>query len=180
MQHQSIHQETTLDNIQYFDKALFKQLKQTAAESPRRRANLNVHKSYADMVQRLFIAMMPDSYVRPHRHVQLHKWEFFMVVEGELDILFFNDEGVVTEKVTLAANGETSGIEIPPNTWHATVCHSPVVFMEVKQGPYEVTDDKGFASWSPEEKSDLVPRFLTSLKEAEVGTDVNHVYMSLT
>ena len=163
----------TLDDIKYFDKALFSDLKQKAAESPRRRANFNVHKSYTDMVQRLFIAMMPDSYVRPHRHVQAHKWEFFMVMEGELDILFFNDEGVVTERVTLAANGETSGIEIPPNTWHATVCSSPVVFMEVKQGPYEVTDDKGFANWSPEEGSELVPRFLASLKQAKVGSEVN-------
>ena len=161
-----------LDKIQYFDKALFETLKQSAEESPRRRANLNVHKSYTDMVQRLFIAMMPDSYVRPHRHVQSHKWEFFMVVEGELDILFFSDDGDVENRVTLTAGGETSGIEIPPNTWHATVCHSPVVFMEVKQGPYEVTDDKSFASWSPEEGSDQVPNFLASLKQAAVGDSV--------
>lgn len=169
-----------MDNIKYFDKGLFSELKKTAVESPRRRANFNVHKSYTDMVQRLFIAMMPDSYVRPHRHVQPHKWEFFMVVEGELDILFFDDEGLVKNKVTLTANGETSGIEIPPNTWHATVCHRPVVFMEVKQGPYEVTDDKGFASWSPQEGSDLVPRFLAMLKRAEVGFKVNCLNSSLS
>jgi|TARA_Y100000296_G_scaffold22463_1_gene26565 cupin fold WbuC family metalloprotein len=162
----------TLDDIKYFDKALFSELKQKAAESPRRRANFNVHKSYTDMVQRLFIAMMPDSYVRPHRHVQSHKWEFFMVVEGELDILFFSEDGDVENRVTLTASGDTSGIEIPPNTWHATVCHRPVVFMEVKQGPYEVTGDKGFASWSPEEGSAQVPNFLASLKQAAVGDSV--------
>ena len=95
-----------------------------------------------------------------------------MVVEGELDILFFSDDGDVENRVMLTARGETSGIEIPPNTWHATVCHSPVVFMEVKQGPYEVTDDKGFASWSPEEGNDQVPNFLASLKQAAVGDSV--------
>ena len=95
-----------------------------------------------------------------------------MVVEGELDILFFSDDGDVENRVTLTARGETNGIEIPPNTWHATVCHSPVVFMEVKQGPYEVTDDKGFASWSPEEGNDQVPNFLASLKKAAVGDSV--------
>ena len=162
----------TLDTIQYFDKALFETLKQSAETSPRRRANFNVHKSYTDMVQRLFIAMMADSYVRPHRHVQSHKWEFFMVVEGELDILFFSEDGDVENRVTLTASGETSGIEIPPNTWHATVCHSPVVFMEVKEGPYEAVDDKGFASWSPEEGNDQVPNFLASLKQAAVGDSV--------
>ena len=158
-------------NATRFDKTLFETLKFQAETSARRRAHFNVHKTYQDVVQRLFIAMMPDSYVRPHRHVQSHKWEFFMVLEGQLDILFFDNEkeGQLVERITLKAGGETSGVEIPPNVWHATVCNSPVVFMEVKQGPYEATDDKGFAPWSPEEGSHLVPQFLNALKRAEEG-----------
>lgn len=158
-------------NATRFDKTLFETLKFQAETNERRRAHFNVHKTYQDVVQRLFIAMMPDSYVRPHRHIQPHKWEFFMVLEGELDILFFDDEseGQLVERITLKAGGETSGVEIPPNVWHATVCHSPVVFMEVKQGPYKATDDKGFAPWSPEEGSHLVPQFLNALKRADEG-----------
>lgn len=66
-----------LTDIQLFNHAQRKALKESAKASPRRRANHNVHKSYEDLVQRLFIAMEPDSYVRPHRHTQQHKWEFF-------------------------------------------------------------------------------------------------------
>jgi len=158
-------------NLTRFDKTLFERLKSQAESSDRRRAHFNVHATYQDVVQRLFIAMMPDSYVRPHRHIQPHKWEFFMVLEGELDILFFDNEreGKLVERITLKAGGDTHGVEIPPNVWHATVCHSPVVFMEVKQGPYEVNDDKGFATWSPEEGSHLVPDFLNALKCASEG-----------
>tara|TARA_Y100001968_G_scaffold317349_1_gene346254 strand:- start:359 stop:901 length:543 start_codon:yes stop_codon:yes gene_type:complete len=151
--------------IKRFDKTLFENLKAQADRSSRRRAHLNVHNNYQDPVQRLFIAMMPDSYVRPHRHTQPHKWEFFMVLDGELDLIFFDEQGRCEQRISLCANGETSGVEIPPNVWHATTCHSPVVFMEVKQGPYEVTDDKGFAPWSPEEGSALVPDFLARVKQ---------------
>ncbi len=155
--------------IKRFDKATFDTLIEQASKSDRRRAHMNVHGSYEDVVQRLFIAMMPDSYVRPHRHVQAHKWEFFMVLEGELALLFFDDEGKVVERIKLSDNGDCSGVEIPPNVWHATVCHAPVVFMEVKQGPYEATGDKGFASWAPAENEPEVPEFLQALKDVSVG-----------
>lgn len=158
-----------MDTIKYFDKHTFDALLSKAEQSERRRANLNVHGSYEDVVQRLFIAMMPDSYVRPHRHVQAHKWEFFMVLEGELTLIFFDDDSSVTKRVVLNANGDCKGIEIPPNVWHATVCEAPVVFMEVKQGPYEVTGDKGFAEWAPCEGSLDVPAFLQRLKVVNVG-----------
>ena len=159
-----------LTDIQLFNHAQRKALKESAKASPRRRANHNVHKSYEDLVQRLFIAMEPDSYVRPHRHTQQHKWEFFMAVEGSIDLLFFDDNAVLTKRITLSAGGDCVGVEIPPNVWHATVCFEPVVFMEVKQGPYEVMDDKGFASWAPEEGDVAVAPFLEKLKKAELGT----------
>jgi cupin fold WbuC family metalloprotein len=160
----------SMQNLKVFDDSLLTQLKHEAQHSPRQRANLNVHNSYSDLVQRLFIAMYPDSYVRPHRHVQAHKWEFFMVVEGSIELLFFNEEAVLTKRITLDANGDCKAIEIPPNTWHATVCHAPVVFMEVKQGPYDVDEDKGFASWAPEEGTPEVTNFLARLKTASQGT----------
>ncbi len=162
-----------MNNIKRFDSKTFNALKAKAAQSERRRANLNVHASYEDIVQRLFIAMMPDSYVRPHRHVQSHKWEFFMVLEGELELIFFDDNATVTERLVLSSSGECSGVEIPPNVWHATVCHNPVVFMEVKQGPYNVNEDKGFAQWAPEEGTVQVPDFLNVLKNVSVGDEVS-------
>ncbi|WP_232230491.1 MULTISPECIES: WbuC family cupin fold metalloprotein [unclassified Alteromonas] len=161
-----------MKTVQLFDSKMFSELKDRASNSERRRANLNIHQSYNDVVQRLFIAMMPDSYVRPHRHVQAYKWEFFMVLEGALDLLFFDDQGVVIERVTLEPEGQCVGLEIPPNTWHATVCFEPVVFMEVKQGPYDVNEDKGFAPWAPEEGSMEVPEFLAKLKHTPTGTSI--------
>ena len=157
-------------DVKLFDSDVFSSLKRDAELSPRRRANYNVHEHYDDVVQRLFIAMMPDSYVRPHRHTQAHKWEFFMVLEGSIDILFFDDDGCLTKRVTLQAGGECCGLQIPPLTWHATVCDAPVIFMEVKQGPYDANEDKGFADWAPQEGRREVTQFLGKLKHAKIGT----------
>lgn len=159
-----------MENIKVIDRAMLEQLKRDAAASPRQRANVNLHANYDDLVQRLFIAMLPNSYVRPHRHIQAHKWEFFMVVEGSVDLLFFDDKALLTKRVTLAAGSHCVGVEIPPNVWHATVCYEPVVFMEVKQGPYEVTGDKGFADWAPAEGEESVGHFLSLLKSSEPGS----------
>ena len=93
-----------------------------------------------------------------------------MVVEGSLDLLIFDDKATLTRRIRLEAGGDCVGLEIPPNVWHATVCYDPVIFMEVKQGPYEVMDDKGFAHWAPGEGDPGVPQFLKQLKSADIGT----------
>ena len=156
-----------------FDAAFFAEIDRRAENSKRRRANTNLHRDASSLVQRLFISMMPDSYVRPHKHTQAHKWECFLVVSGQLDFLLFDDNGVLTDRVTLSAEGECRGIEIPPGQWHATVCREPVVFFEVKQGPYEVESDKVFADWAPEEADVNVPVFLEALKNLKLGFRVS-------
>ena len=72
-----------------------KELVTTAQGSDRLRTNLNIHESADADVQRLFLAFEPGTYVRPHRHPQAHKWELFIVLEGELDLLLFNNQGEI-------------------------------------------------------------------------------------
>lgn len=156
-----------------FDQELLTELRAQAEASTRRRAHHNVHEDYQQAVQRLFICMLPDSYVRPHRHSQPTKWEFFLVVEGHLELLFFNDNGVLQERVSLGPGCDSFGLEIPPNTWHATICKDPVCFVEVKQGPYEVTDDKDFAAWSPAEGEPGVANFMAQMRVLKPGETID-------
>ena len=44
------------------------QLADAAAASTRRRSHILLHADHQDQVQRLLIALEPDSYVRPHVH----------------------------------------------------------------------------------------------------------------
>ena len=138
--------------MKVFDQQMLDELVQKAQASPRRRANLNVHADLHEPVQRLFIAIEPQSYVQPHRHPEAEKWEFFWLVRGRIAALFFDESGEVKRRVELDLAGPVFGFEVPPNTWHTVIALEPgSIFMEVKQGPYTQLSDKDFAAWAPKE-----------------------------
>ena len=139
-----------------------------AGEAKRLRSNYNIHESLSDPVQRLFIAAGLSSYFRPHRH--LGRSEFAIVIRGLFDIIIFDDEGVVTERISAGPGKDIFALEI-----QADVCHTWIpmseqsVFFEVKQGPYDPATSLLFAPWSPEEGSARVEAFQAKLLTARVG-----------
>jgi cupin fold WbuC family metalloprotein len=120
-------------------------LGQQARHSPRLRANANLHQELSDPVQRLAIAMEPDTLILPHRHP--HTWEVLTALRGRFTVLLFNDAGRVIERAVLGE--ESSVVEIPTGGWHAVLSRDEggVVF-EVKHGPYTPITEADVASWS--------------------------------
>ncbi|MGH8539524.1 MAG: WbuC family cupin fold metalloprotein [Stenotrophobium sp.] len=117
-----------------------------ALASPRLRANHNLHEQLADPVQRLAIAMEPDTYVRPHRHP--HTWELLFPLRGRFVVLHFDAQGVVTDRSVLG--GGSAILENPAGQWHAVLSLDPGgVIFEVKHGPYQPMGEADYASWSP-------------------------------
>lgn len=116
-----------------------------AKASPRRRANFNLHPELADPVQRLAIAMEPDTVVLPHRHPQ--SFELLYALRGRFVVLHFDDAGVVTLRSVLGE--DCVMVETPANTWHAVLSlDSGGVIFEVKQGPYVQAQGGDTAPWS--------------------------------
>jgi len=153
--------------IKTFTENDINELVSKAKNAERRRSHLNVHESHDASVQRLFIATEPETYIRPHRHPESHKWEFFMVLTGAIDLLIFDDEGHLQQRIAMAAD-QTRAIEIPPNTWHAYVCRKPgTVALEVKEGAYLPTQEGDFAPWAPAENTADVPDFLKWMRDAK-------------
>ena len=153
--------------IRTFSATDFMALAEQARAAPRRRANLNVHASTEANVQRLFVATEPDTYMRPHRHTENHKWEFFAVLRGQLDLLVFSDAGELMHRVTLSAT-TTPAVEIPPGVFHAYVCMQPgTIGLEVKEGAYIPTPEHDFAPWSPGERSADVAGYLAWMRTAQ-------------
>lgn len=139
-------------NVKIYDAATLDQLSVEAARSARLRKNLNVHPLLADPIQRLFNAMEPGTYTRPHRHARDSGWEFMLVLRGEFAVLFFDAEGLVLNRVTLSAPRGDGAVEIPAYTPHCVVSLMPgTVMFEIKPGPYSPVDDKDFAPWAPAE-----------------------------
>ncbi len=143
------------------------QLTVQAQNAPRLRANLNVHKTLDAAVQRLFIATEPGTYIRPHRHPQPDKWEFFVVLEGQIDLLIFDPAGKVLQRIPMTTSS-TRAVEVPANVWHTYVCMKPgTVALEIKQGAYIQPTEKDFAPWSPAENTAEVKSYLQWLRDAQ-------------
>ena len=121
------------------------QLARSAQSSPRRRANLNLHTELSDPVQRLAIAMEPDTVVLPHRHRQT--WELLLPLRGRFVVLLLGDDGVVSGRCVL---GESEAmLEMPAGQWHAVLSLDVGgVIFEVKRGPYLPIDAADFAPWA--------------------------------
>jgi cupin fold WbuC family metalloprotein len=120
-------------------------LSQYARQSPRLRANHNLHAELSDPIQRLAVAMEPATYVRPHRHPQT--WELLTPLRGRFIVLFFDDTGTVTRRTVLGE--ECRVIEFPAGIWHAVLsldCGGAI--FEVKRGPYAPLAHADFAPWS--------------------------------
>lgn len=128
-------------------------LSRRAAESPRRRLNLNLHQM-EDVVHRLFNAIEPGTYIRPHRHLNPPKVETLLTVAGSMGVLIFDEDGTEIDRRTLRPGGDTFGMQFAPGTWHSMVAlEKGTVFFETKEGPYVPIPPEDLARWAPEERS---------------------------
>lgn len=145
-------------------------LSRDAANSPRLRKNLNLHPEMADPVQRLFNAIEPGTYIRPHRHGKGDRWELLSMQRGRAILLVFDDDGKVIERQILAAAGPIPVVELPGGAWHSLVALEPgSIFLEIKQGPYIPVADEDFAAWAPKEGEAGSPELLTWFTQASIG-----------
>lgn len=126
-------------------------VKCAAKASPRSRARICLHHDVDDGVQQMVIAFYRDAYVRPHRH--LGKSESYHLIEGELELVFFDDAGEPSRRVRMSplGDGGTFLYRLSNSLWHTFLPLSEfVVIHEISEGPFR---DEGseFAPWGPEE-----------------------------
>ena len=121
---------------------------QQAELSPRKRIHLNLHTSFGDKVQRLYIAMIKGSYVEPHYHELPHQWEMFFVLQGEILLKLYNVDGSVKESMLIGVGHEVQSIELHPYDIHSIECISDrALLVEIKEGPFNPELAKVFPNW---------------------------------
>jgi cupin fold WbuC family metalloprotein len=149
--------------MKVFSASLLDELAARAAASPRRRAHLNVHADATDIVQRFFVAVDRESYIRPHRH--LARSELAIVVRGAFEVITFDEQGGITGRETVGAGTPLLGFEMPRATWHTLIAREDgSTFLEIKQGPYDPATASEFAPWSPAEGDPGSHDFLRRLR----------------
>ena len=151
-----------------FDTQYFKDLTWQAKNSPRLRQHRNIHLSYQDACQRLFNAIEPGSYIRPHRHASEPREELLIAIRGSMALITFNDQGSVTGILRFGSQKYGSdlaaGAEVASSTWHTVVAlEAGCVLLEVKAGPFDPNQPKDLAPWAPEEGSQAAECYLQHL-----------------
>ena len=123
-----------------------------ARSCKRKRKNHNFHSAASDPMHRMLHAMEPDTYVQPHKHENPHKREAFIILQGRVAAIEYNDQGEVCDWIIMDPKTGNFGMEVAPRHWHSLIClESGSVVYEVKDGPWDPADDKFFATWAPKE-----------------------------
>lgn len=126
-------------------------LRRGVSNSPRGRVRINAHPSDDDMLHEMFIAIRRDSYIRPHVHPG--KSEAFHIVEGVVDIVVFNEDGLVREVVPLGDgySGRPFYYRMSQPFFHTLLIRSDILIVhEITNGPFR-REGTRFAPFAPEE-----------------------------
>lgn len=156
------------DSIAAVDDDWIERVKQNAAIEPLGRARLNLHHSEADQVQEMVIAFRGDSLVMPHRHKG--KSESLHVIEGRALVVFFDDDGQVTNRLVIGPLG--SGLpplyRLASDAWHVVIpLDESLVVHETSTGPF-VRDTEPPPSWAPR-SNEALRHFIDDLRSGVGG-----------
>lgn len=163
-----------MTEAQTIDAGMIEGLLGEARISARRRAIRRLHSGDWEHCHRMLNALVPGTYVQPHRHPDRHQGEGFIILKGRLALLIFDDDGSVDAGLSRVLSPEDGvlGIDIASGIWHSLVALEECVIYEVKGQPpggYVQADDKEFAPWAPAEGEPSVDGYLRSLEQTARG-----------
>ena len=125
-------------------------LARTALASPRKRARLCTHPTAEDALHEMIITLPREAYVRPHKH--LGKTESFTVLQGEADLILFNDDGSVRQVIAMGPLDSAKPFyhRTARPVYHTLIVRSAhLVFHEVTSGPFR-REQTVFPDWAPD------------------------------
>ena len=111
-------------------------LSEQAKVVPRLRMAYDLRNSPEDLSQRMLNALEPGTFMPIHRHHASS--ETVVILRGKIEWVFYDDNGVETERVTLDAKGEPRMLNVERDRWHSLVClEEGSVLYESKNGAYQ-------------------------------------------
>jgi cupin fold WbuC family metalloprotein len=155
--------------MRIINKDNLERLSRIASTNQRLRQYLNLHNDHRENCQKLLNAIQPDSYIQPHRHYSDPKTELLSAIKGEFAVVFFCNNGNVSNICFLEVNGTRKNscniIEIESTEWHTVVALKPdSILLEIKAGPFDPHHAKDFAIWAPKENTTEMKDYFEDLK----------------
>jgi cupin fold WbuC family metalloprotein len=126
-------------------------LRNAVSRTPKRRARINAHPGHDDALHEMIIAIEPGSYIRPHRHHG--KSEAFHIIEGNVDIVVFSEDGAIAEIVSLGEKGGPRPFyyRMSEPHFHTLIIRSDLLIVhEITNGPFR-PEGTLYAAFAPAE-----------------------------
>ena len=127
------------------DQKFLDSLSAHAKANPRLRQSYDLRTTPDDNSQRMLNALEPGTELPIHRH--RYSSETMVVIRGSVTELFYNDEGTLTDAITVAPIHNPSNpsnpqsvpmIQIEKGQWHSLKCNEPdTIIFEAKNRAYE-------------------------------------------
>ena len=140
-------------------------LKENASNNDRKRIRVCAHSQPEDTVHEMFIVHARNCYVRPHKHID--KPESLFVLEGEADVIFFEENGDIKTSFPIGGTSENDNkyYRLETDIYHMLIIKSEfLVFHEVTLGPF-IPEKTLFPSWGPEEGTTEQVKFLKIMRQ---------------
>ena len=140
------------------------ELKHMAIMNPRQRIRLCAHQHPKHKLHEMFIVHTKDCYVRPHKH--LSKIESISILEGEADVILFNDNGKIEKIIEMSAPilGKKFFHRMEKPIYHTLLIHSDfLVFHEITEGPF-ITNSDIFPEWAPKEDESEIKDYISKIQ----------------
>lgn len=164
-----IEQDTNAQSLSFYckegiscvDEGILNELKKIAVEEERS-VRICLHNSLEADLHNMLICQHINTYIRPHKH--LSKSETYHIIEGEIALFIFNDEGEVIERFDMSPQKKVL-CRIERNYYHTLIpITKHVIFHESRPGPFLKENDSFFPPWSisPDEK-DKIAHFISTI-----------------
>ena len=140
------------------------ELKRLAMLNPRHRIRLCAHRSPTDRLHEMFIVHARDCYVPPHKH--LEKAESMAILEGEVDVVLFNENGTIRQVINMGdiPSGKQFFYRLSEPVYHTLLIRTDfLVFHESTEGPF-LRENTVFPEWAPKGNDGRVNDFVTQIE----------------
>ena len=121
------------------NKKALDELSAKAKVSDRLRANLDLRNSAEALSRRMLNALESGTVMPIHRHHASS--ETVVILRGKIRWIFYDENGVETERVVLDADGVLRMLNVEKDRWHSLEClESGSVLLECKDGKYRALE----------------------------------------
>ena len=151
------------EELLFINNDIIEQIIEEASQSQRHMARLLMHFDHEDPVQEMLIAMGRECMVVPNRSAG--RSESLQVVQGELLLIIFDDNGNVVKRVEMGPAGSDKVFlyRLSSTPWHTMIpLTKMVVVHEALEGPFKQSSEP-LPDWVPGDSEDL-KRFLKEIE----------------